>query len=100
MDQNKKALALLLVAIDAKIEKGLNLNQACIEIAKKLGYGKSYIFDMYKGKAITDRAAKRIIKALSPQRKRFRLWTEFHTLEEWEQAGKLSGDERRQRLLR
>lgn len=95
----KRARDLLNSAVDLKLKRLPNLNQACIAIAKKLNYDPGYIFDMYKGKPLTDRAAKRIIKALTPKRKRLRLWTEFYTLEDYNKARALDGDERRRRLL-
>lgn len=98
MPNANDALDLLSAAIESKMERGMNLNQACVSLVKKLGYKRTTIINMYSRQSVTDRAAKRIIKALKPQRKRFRRHIEFRNQEELDRARELSVEEMREAI--
>lgn len=94
-----EALELLRMAIETRMKKGLNLNRACIPIAKKLKYDRTYVINMYRNQTLSIRAAKRIMKVLGSQKKRYRIAVEFDNKEDKEAAMELPMEERVGRLL-
>ena len=81
------------------MERGMNLNQACVSLVKKLGYKRSTIINMYTNQTVSEKAAKQIIKALTPTRPRHRVYTEFETDEQKEVARLMGNAERKNRIL-